>query len=206
MLPEHFSHAPIIGLIGRKRSGKDTFAAPLVEHYGYAKVAFADPLKAAALAADPILSAETFQDEHWDHHTEVYRLSAAVELYGWEYTKDHFPEARRFLQALGTDAIRALDDDFWLRQGQAAIAANVRAQTPTVVTDCRFPNEADAIRQRGGVIVRIIRPGQDTTDLHPSETALDDYRADYTIHNSTTAETLQACARVLAEALAHLAA
>lgn len=41
------SPAPLIGLIGRKRSGKDAFAAALVEHRGYARVAFA---AAAAIA------------------------------------------------------------------------------------------------------------------------------------------------------------
>jgi len=37
----------IIGLIGIKRSGKDTFADYIVEKYGYEKYSFAGPLKDA---------------------------------------------------------------------------------------------------------------------------------------------------------------
>lgn len=43
-----------------------------------------------------------------------------------------------------------------------------------VLTDCRFPNEADAIRDAGGQIIRVNRPEfPDDGDPHPSETALD---------------------------------
>ena len=45
----------ILGLVGRKQSGKDTFAQRLVEEHGYTRLAFADPLKAVALAANPIV-------------------------------------------------------------------------------------------------------------------------------------------------------
>ena len=38
----------IIGLIGKKRAGKDTFADYLVEKYGFIKLAFADPIKEVA--------------------------------------------------------------------------------------------------------------------------------------------------------------
>lgn len=54
-----------------------------------------------------------------------------------------------------------------------------------LIPDVRFPNEAEAVKERGGKVIRIERIGMDTSDNHPSETALDSYeRFDYTIHNT----------------------
>jgi hypothetical protein len=51
-----------------------------------------------------------------------------------------------------------------------------------IVTDVRFPNEAKAIKQREGILIRLSRNVND--DNHLSETALDDYKGfDFTINN-----------------------
>ena len=78
---------PLIGLVGKKRAGKDTVAATLVEGFGFVRYAFADPLKAASLAADPLVPI-------WGGH---HRLSVVVRVLGWERAKEN-PEVRRFLQ------------------------------------------------------------------------------------------------------------
>ena len=183
--------APIIGLIGKKRSGKDTFAAVLVEKHEYTRVAFADPLREALLRMDPYVDADLLE------HGEVqpYRLSEVIEVLGWERAKDEVPEVRRLLQTFGTDAIRTLDADFWVR---AAVASAEAVQGPVVVTDVRFPNEADAIRNMGGLLVRITRPGYDG-DGHPTETALDGYPADISIPNTRSINDLQALAESVAQ-------
>ena len=61
-----------------------------------------------------------------------------------------------------------------------------------VVTDVRFPNEAIAIKDRGGILIRVNRfnSNQQLFDQHPSETSLDDYPFDYTISNNSTIEEL----------------
>jgi len=70
-----------------------------------------------------------------------------------------------------------------------------------IVTDVRFPNEAKAIKDRGGLVIRINRRlGQTNNNIqslllnvensHSSETALDDYAFDYTISNDSTIEEL----------------
>ena len=52
-------------------------------------------------------------------------------------------------------------------------------------------NEANAIILKKGVLIRVIRPGQPMTDLHPSETSLDDYSLfSYTIMNDGTLDDL----------------
>lgn len=70
-----------------------------------------------------------------------------------------------------------------------------------IITDVRFPNEADAIRERGGIIIRVNRKhGYNTPDgkwkeipinYHESETALDNYDFDYVIENHKTIKELE---------------
>jgi hypothetical protein len=208
-----------VGLIGKKRVGKDTFAAVLVEEFGFARVAFADPLKEMALTIDPIIHV----GNGWDDDGLAYGLGELIEQRGWEAVKDHYPAARRFLQRLG-DGVRQFDPEFWVRAGMEAAesqregyrlhpvirkalvdsgndAPADRDPRPVVVTDVRYPNEADAIRDAGGILVRIVRPGVDDGDTHASETALDDYDADLELINDGGVFDLQEGARGLAEGL-----
>ena len=67
-----------------------------------------------------------------------------------------------------------------------------------MVTDVRFRNEADAIRARGGVVVRINRPGIEAPNDHISEHDLDGYAFDYFVDNDGTIEDLAEAAIVLA--------
>ena len=54
-----------------------------------------------------------------------------------------------------------------------------------IITDVRFPNEFDAIKAKGGLMVRVNRPGYDTSMVaHPSETALDGHDFDVVIENN----------------------
>lgn len=189
----------VIGLMGKKRSGKDSFAQRLVEEHGFTKVALADPLRQAALALDPIVGAEVdprggaeygYGGQVFDIPTaEPVHLSEVVREHGWEAAKDHWEygaEVRRILQRLGTESIRALDQDFWVRAAWRTIEA---IDGPVVITDVRYPNEAMSLqiaRRRGvpAYLVRITRPGlKDDGDAHPSETALDGWPADYYVDN-----------------------
>ena len=186
--------APLIGMIGRRRSGKDSFAETLVDAFGYARVAFADPLREAALGLDPLVGPAALPG---DPVAKYRRLSYVVDAIGWESAKDCVPEVRSTLQRLGTDAIRALDSEFWVRTAMQRVAAT---SSPVVVTDCRFQNEAEAVRRAGGYLVRVVRPGAtsaDASDLHASETALDDYPEDFYVDNSGTLADLASEARDL---------
>jgi len=58
------------------------------------------------------------------------------------------------------------------------------------ITDVRFPNEAQAIKDRGGIIVRINRGEQSEENLHISETALDNWDFDFIINNDSSIEDL----------------
>lgn len=187
----------LIGLTGRKRSGKDTFAQALVE-VGFRQVAFADPLRQAVAGLDPIVGFEERVDEFGFRVVEPIRFRTAVERYGYEEAKDRFPEVRLVLQRFGTEGIRRIDPGFWMRLARERILAS---ETPLVFTDCRFPNEADMIRSEGGKVIRIDRPGLPDDDTHPSETALADYPVDAVIRNDGTLDEFRVKAETFASVL-----
>jgi hypothetical protein len=162
-----------IALIGRARSGKDTVAARLVAQ-GYTRVAFADPLKAALLDMNPYVPTG---------YGVTVRLQALIADVGWDRAKEDYREVRRLLQHTG-QTIREIDPGFWVRAATDAIG---RIWSPVVVSDVRYPNEADTLREAGFRIVRIIRPDAEPlpggASAHDSETALDNYVPDALIYN-----------------------
>lgn len=87
---------------------------------------------------------------------------------GWNGEKD--AKGRRLLQLLGTDCGRdCIHPDIWVRRWREQVT---RASINDVVIadDLRFPNEAQAVRELGGRILRIERPGAPpATSDHPSE-------------------------------------
>lgn len=173
----------VIGLTGYAQHGKDTVGNRLVERWDFERFAFADPLKSMALTLDPIIS---FHEELCDEVVPT-RLAAIVDEHGWEVAKKS-PEVRRFLQVLGTEAVRGhLGDDTWVRTtGRAILESDVDR---AVITDARFPNEFKYIqREMGGKLIRVTRLNADGTPFdnglgenHPSEMHVASAPADFNI-------------------------
>lgn len=88
--------------------------------------------------------------------------------------------ARQVLQFVGTEIFRKMYTNVWtdftikqIKSEQPALA---------IVTDCRFPNEVEAIQKVGGKVVHLTR--DISTDSHASETSLDEFTGyDHTINN-----------------------
>ena len=85
------------------------------------------------------------------------------------------------LQRVGTEIVRAQDPSLWIRTLYWTVDEN---PVPYVlVTDVRFPDEADFIHQMGGALVKVTRIQEDGTQYidpsrpatHASECALDNY-------------------------------
>jgi hypothetical protein len=160
----------IIGLSGYARSGKDTVAETLAGH-GFKRVAFADPMREALLTLNPSIDLDGYR----------VSLQQAVAAVGWEGLKDLSEELRPLLQRFGTEVCRHMfGQDIWVRTAMA------RIDGPTVFTDVRFENEADAVRNAGGQVWRIERPGTEPANTHVSERALDGYDFDLVIVNDGT--------------------
>lgn len=187
--------APLIGLVGKKRVGKDSFAERLIAEHDFVKVSFSEPVKEAALAVDPIVVRN-----RGDYFDGYVRLSDLVREEGWETAKGH-TEVRRFLQRFGTESIRAIDPGFWVRHGMEKASRNVFAGFPVVITDVRFQNEARAITRAGGKLIRIERPGSDDGDTHASEVELDTYPVDFLVSNDGSLDQLHNKADAIAARL-----
>ena len=173
----------LIALSGYARSGKDEAAKVLVEEFGFTRIAFADKLRDFLYALNPVVGrGSDFSDR------PIIYLHDVIDEVGWEGYKqtEHGTEIRRLLQRLGTEAGRqTLWDTIWID----AALKDLEPEGKYAITDCRFPNEAQAIRDRGGKIWRVIRDGVGPANNHPSETSLDDYKFDgWIINNFKTVE------------------
>jgi hypothetical protein len=130
----------LIGIAGKARSGKDTFANFLVEEHGFYKMAFANPVKAAASVIFDWPLELVFKDEIKEWKSPM-----------WEIT------GREAFQKLGTEAIRGtFGDDFWVKRW-ACDYIKVKDKQSVVVSDVRSDLEAEVIRGLGGVIVHMER-------------------------------------------------
>ena len=107
---------------------------------------------------------------------------------------------RDLLQIIGTDFIKnELNTNVWV----SALLNKYKSYYKWIITDVRFPNEVRAIKEHGGVIIKVERPcstcGEYDNTIcsngyhsiqHESETALDSYTPDYVIKNEGSIEAL----------------
>ena len=180
------NHTPrLVGLTGYAGVGKDEAAKGLIAA-GWTRQAFADPVRAMALVIDPIVAASIGSFGDLYPYKGRLRLSTIVHDFGWDEAKG-IPEVRRFLQRLGTDAVRAhLGEDAWVRAFDRARNRSV----DTVAPDVRFPNEAEHVRRMGGIVIRIDRPGVGPVNGHESED-IGSIPVDAIVVNDGTVEQLQ---------------
>ena len=199
----------IIGITGFMGSGKDTVAKMFVEK-GAVQDSFAAPLKD--------LCASVFG---WDRHmlegdtvaSRDFRETADI-YWTRKLGIDNFTP-RLALQLLGTDIMRThFNQDIWLDSLEYRIRKNNPADQIVVVSDCRFKNELDLIKQLDGVVIHVIRddlpewyetavhanqgsvPAKHTMEtrfasVHASEWRWVGYDFDYEIYNTGTLQELQ---------------
>lgn len=113
----------------------------------------------------------------------------------WDYTNKEFildykkaMTVRDLLQLLGTNAFRdQVHPNIWVN----ALFSSYTDNSNWIITDCRFKNEAEAIKKRGGIIVRIERGDGSYGQEHSSESELDGWEFDYVIKNDSGIDSLQ---------------
>lgn len=166
--------------------GKATAAQVLLDELGFQRIAFAEPIKGALLALDPLIP----QDG------QVIRLSEYCQTHSWSQAKDH-PEVRRLMQIMGTDVGRNLfDPDLWVRLAKRKLESTLSVGD-VVITDVRFPNEARLVRGYGGLLVRIERPGFGPVNEHVSDRASERWAYDRRIDNDADINSLHGKVRQL---------
>ena len=150
----------IYGICGPAESGKDTIARLIQEREPRTTtMSFAHPVK-VALSAMLGVRIEAWEDRDWkegiDPATGVQR--------------------RKMAQAFA-QAMRVLDQNFWIKKLNAK-----RTDTAVIISDVRYQNEADWIRQEGGVIIgRPLRKSGTSASDHISETEWTTIKLDYEI-------------------------
>lgn len=106
--------------------------------------------------------------------------------------KGNYYTIRQLLQKFGTEVGRNISPNLWV---DALMNDYIKAKSggygdDWIVTDVRFENEAEAIRENGGILIRLNR-NTGFNDQHSSETALDNYKNfDLVIDNNGTLDEL----------------
>lgn len=167
----------VIGLTGYAGSGKDFTARVLIEKYGFERIAFADGIKDVLYELNPYVAT----NEHF-----LTPLAQIVDAEGWDVAKQK-PDVRQMLQRLGVAARTYIGANIWVD----AVFNKMETGKKYVITDVRFPNEAEAIMKKDGDIWRIVRPGVGAINDHISEHALDGHPSiDLTLVNDSNLEAL----------------
>ena len=140
----------IIGICGFIGSGKDTIADYLVNNHGYRRESFANSLKDAVAAVfgwdRTLLEGRTKEAREWREQVDP-----------WWSQRLGMPNLtpRWVLQYWGTEVCRrSFHDDVWIASLEHRL---LKSNDDIVISDCRFPNEIAAIKNAGGVVVRVVR-------------------------------------------------
>lgn len=173
---------PLVGLYSsRAQSGKSIVAGALAER-GYQTVKFAAPLKDMARG---LLNSMCFDTDMVERMVEGDLKDEVIP--GFETVT-----ARHILQTLGTDWGReAVDKDMWTKVAATKIDRLRKLEFRVVVDDLRFPNEYAALKKRGALMVRVLRPDAPEVGSSRYEGLLDDHDFDVVIHNTSTVEDLR---------------
>ena len=176
--------AKLIGLIGFARAGKTTVAGLLAEQHGFERQRFAGPLK-------DMLRAIGLTD---------YEIEGAGKEAPCDMLAGRSP--RYAMQTLGAEWGRGhISPSFWTELAARRIAAALDSGRSVVVEDCRYVNEADAIRALGGRVWRVERPGIGGSDFHSSEREHLNIWQDVTLYNERDLDELAATVAYAVEAL-----
>lgn len=154
------SSSSLIALTGRKGAGKDTVASVLFER-GYVNVKFAGGLKTMLRSLLEYRGASEDLIERM--------IEGDLKEVPTPYLNGRTP--RHAMQTLGNEWGReCIDPELWVDTTMDCAALHPRV----AITDMRYPNEADAVKKRGGRRYRVSPNGEDvSTDAHESEIYID---------------------------------
>lgn len=141
----------IIGILGYIGSGKGTVASYLANEYGFRQDSFAGSLKdaCAALFDWPrhMLEGDTKESREWREQVDPW--------WAEQLGRPGF-SPRLALQLMGTDVIRNnFDEKMWFLTVQNKIRKDPSRNV--VISDVRFPNEVNFIKENGGKLLKVNR-------------------------------------------------
>jgi len=177
----------LIGIAGKAGSGKDTVATIIqfltlddevfsktnkdcladLDHKGYCATNSKWEIRKFATALKKIVSillgckVKALEDREYKE-TPLGKEWVSIDV---ELTP------RDILQQVGTDIGRNINQNVWVN----ALFNQITKKSRWIISDVRFHNEVQAIKDRGGLLIKVIRPSNNNTGLHISETALDNF-------------------------------
>src|SRR5574344_436601 len=202
----------VVGLVGRKRSGKDT-AAEIFESKGWYRTSFAKALYTEVSKAFGVSIEQLQEHEHKEvpwvplagckdaEFVELAKALARVSILDHEDRQGIFTEdlvdirlsPRRILQWWGTEYRRKDDTFYWVRRLSEELAAAKPERV--IISDIREIHEAAYVkRQDQGILVKVIRPDPHLdkgTGTHTSETGVDSIHTDCEILNFSKLESFK---------------
>ena len=119
-------------------------------------------------------------------------LKDMATYFGWDGKKDE--KGRNFLQILGTEVGRCYNNNFWVDQWISSVE-KYEGTCGVISDDTRFDNEVKAIKDLGGIIIRVMsndearteraaQKGEKLPPPHKSE-QWDQLPFDYEVFNNT---------------------
>lgn len=200
----------LISISGSAGHGKDTVAKIiqwLLSGSGLGSIPLEDAVKNSRHLDAFLFDSSGFEIKKFAGKLkEIASILTGVPIHKWgdqEFKNEKMPYGwgmtyREFLQRLGTEAMRDnLHNDIWVN----ALFSDYKPQklseyNPSrwIITDTRFPNEFKAIKERGGLMLKVVRTEKDSagnrvlsnhirSEIHSSETALEGYDFDHIIFN-----------------------
>lgn len=178
----------IIGLYGKKGSGKDTVCQFIQEiNSNFVALAFATPIK-ESLANIHQIDIKYFNDP---------------ELKNQPLEKLKGKSPRDLMKWLGTDVYRRqFSDDIWIENMKSRIKKVLESGKGVIVTDCRYQNELEILKSFnvGVKIWHIKRTSVNCMtsceDTHESEEVPDSELSDVTLFNNSTLKNLKTCVEI----------
>lgn len=160
----------IIGLYGPSRAGKDSVAAVLQQDFGFQQKAMAGGIRDILLALNPMI----LDDEGELHSMQGLWHDCYKD---WDQVKARSKDSVDYMIRLGQACRDNLGETVWLNR---VLPNTGTIDHPICISDVRQENEYWAIKNRGGVVWKVIRPG---TEKRGMDGLLDHLDFDATIHN-----------------------
>ena len=174
----------IIGLIGFKQVGKSTAAKHLEEKHGFVRHNMKDALVTEIKQNFPDLLTEILKDYNFsvkEFNSQYDSRNALPEINTDQLFDKKPPLMRALLQNYGTELRRRDSDSYWVSKWASKYWELEKEYTGVVTDDVRFLNEAKAVKDLDGILIRLTRPDIQTGGSHASETEQLEIQADYTI-------------------------
>jgi hypothetical protein len=198
----------IIGLTGRAGAGKDTVAEILDKHHGYLRVAFADALRSEVAQAFGINMSMMIDRDKKEKISSDLEIAFSEDRAFIEHMRGlgldicTYRSPREILRLWGTEYRRqTCSETYWLDRMSETIDGLMRVGVRRIaITDVRFVNEANFVKEHQGMVWRVVRHSSDVIHAdHLSETEQNFIDADLAIDNNGSLSDLTAVVNKLFE-------